>query len=126
LTVRTMLESVSINGRTSSSSYDGPTRRTTLTSAVGRVTTMDYDTLGQLVAIAPPGVQPVQLHYDSHGRKDIITQGTRVTTLGYDTAGFLHSILDPAQHTTLFGYDLAGRPTSETLPDSTVVGTGFD
>lgn len=126
LTLQTLLEQVTVNGRTFQSSYNGPSRRMTLTSAVGRVTTMGYDSLGRVVAIAPPGVQAIQLHYDSRGRNDTITQGTRVTTMAYDASGFLHSILDPAQHTTLFGYDLAGRPTSETLPDTNVIGMGYD
>src|SRR5438067_391794 len=51
----------------------------TMTSAAGRVTTVDYDALGHVVAIGPPGVQSMQLHYDTHGPNDSITQGARVT-----------------------------------------------
>lgn len=126
LSLTSLIESVTVNGRNSSSSYSASTRRMTMTSAAGRVTTMDYDALGHVVAISPPGVQSIQLHYDARGRNDTITQGSRVTTMGYDASGFLHSILDPASHTTLFGYDLAGRPTSETLPDLNVIGMGYD
>ena len=126
LSLTSLIESVTVNGNTSSSSYNASTRRMTMTSPAGRVTTMDYDALGHVVAISPPGVQSMQLHYDAHGRNDTITQGSRVTTLAYDSSGFLHSILDPASHSTVFGYDLAGRPTSETLPDTNLIGMGYD
>jgi len=126
LSLSSLIESVTVNGRTSQSSYNASTRRLTQTSAAGRLTTVDYDALGRVVAIAPPGVQSMLLHYDLRGRNDSITQGTRVTTMSYRSDGFLGSILDPLQHVTSFGYDLAGRPTSQTLPDLSVVSTGYD
>ena len=126
LTLRTLLTQVSVNGRISSSTYDGVAKTITQTTPAGRQTVLSLDSLGRVVQIAAPGVQAMVLHYDSRGRNDTITQGTRVTSLAYDAAGFLHSVLDPAQHTTLFGYDLAGRPTSETLPNQSVIGMGYD
>ncbi|TMD18455.1 MAG: hypothetical protein E6I99_16045, partial [Chloroflexi bacterium] len=126
LSLTSLIESATVNGSTSQSSYNASARRMTLTSAGGRVTTMDYDPLGHVVAIAAPGVQLLQLHYDSRGRNDMITQGTRVTTLTYRADGFLGSVLDALQHSTFFGYDLAGRSTSQTLPDLNVIGTSFD
>ena len=68
----------------------------------------------------------MQLHYDTRGRNDTMTQGARVTTLAYRSDGFLGSILDPLQHTTSFDYDLAGRPTNQTLPDLNVIASGYD
>ena len=126
LTLRTLLTQTSVNGRTSSSTYDGIAKTITQTTAAGRQTVLSLDGLGRVVQISAPGVPPVVLHYDSRGRNDTITQGTRVTTLAYDAAGFLHSVLDPAQHTSLFAYDLAGRPTAETQPDSSVIGMSYD
>ena len=126
LSLTSLIESATVNGRTSQRSYNASTRRMTLTSAAGRVTTVDYDALGHLVSIAPPGVQPLQLHYDARGRNDTLSQGARVTTLTYRSDGFLGSVLDPLQHATSFGYDLAGRPTSQTLPDLSAFGIGYD
>jgi RHS repeat-associated protein len=126
LTLRTLLTQITVNGRTSSSTYDGVAKTITQTTSAGRQTVLSLDSFGRVVQIAAPGVQPVVLHYDSRGRNDTITQGTRVTTLAYDAAGFLHSVLDPAQHTSVFAYDLAGRPKSETLPDASVIGMGYD
>ena len=126
LSLTSMIESLTVNGRTSQSSYNASARRMTLTSAAGRVTTMDYDALGRVVTIAPPGVQPLQFHYDARGRTDTVMHGTRVTTMTYRSDGFLGSILDPLQHTTSFGYDLAGRPTTQALPDLSVIGLGYD
>jgi RHS repeat-associated protein len=126
LSLTSLLESLTVNGRTSQSSYNASTRRMTMTSAAGRVTTMDYDALGHVIAISPPGVQPLQLHYDTRGRNDTITQGSRATTLSYRSDGFLDNIVDPLLHRSSFGYDLAGRPSSQTLPDLTVIGMTYD
>jgi RHS repeat-associated protein len=126
LSLTSLSESMTVNGRTWHTSYSASARRMILTSAAGRVTTIDYDALGRVVAITPPGVQPTQLHYDARGRNDSITDGTWVTTMAYRSDGFLGSILDPLQHTTTFGYDLAGRPISQRFPDLNVVGIGYD
>src|SRR5438132_2621121 len=126
LSLSSLIESVTVGGRTSQSSYNASSRRMTMTSAAGRVTTMDYDALGRLAQISPPGVYPTQLHYDARGRNDSVTQGTRVTALAYLPDGLLDNILDPLLHRTSFGYDPAGRPTSETLPDLTAIGMGYD
>jgi RHS repeat-associated protein len=126
LTLRTLLTQITVNGRTSSSTYDGVAKTITQTTAAGRNTILSLDSSGRVLQIATPGVQSVVLHYDSRGRNDTITQGARVTTLAYDAVGFLHSVLDPAQHLSVFGYDLAGRLKTETLPDTNVIGMTYD
>jgi RHS repeat-associated protein len=126
LSLTSLVESVTINGRTSSSSYNRAAQQTTVTSAVGRVTTTTFDARGRVMQISPPGVTAVQLHYNALGQNDTITQGTRVTTLGYDANGFLRSILDPLSRSTIFGNDPVGRVTSETLPGAQVIGRSYD
>jgi len=126
LSLSSLLESITVNGRTSTSSYSATTRRMTMTSAAGRVTTMDRDVVGRVTQIAAPGVQPILLHYDGRGHNDSIAQGTRVTSMSYRADGFLGSLVDPLQRTTSFGYDLAGRATATTLPDLNVIATGYD
>jgi RHS repeat-associated protein len=126
LSLSSLIESVTVSGHTSQSSYNASSRRMTLTSAAGRVTAIDYDALGRVTQISAPGVYPTQLHYDARGRNDTISQGTRVTALAYRADGFLDNILDPLLQRTSFGYDAAGRPTSQTLPDLSVIGLGYD
>jgi RHS repeat-associated protein len=126
LSLSSLIESVTVSGHTSQSSYNASSRRMTLTSAAGRVTAIDYDALGRVTQISAPGVHPTQLHYDARGRNDTITQGTRVSTLAYRADGFLDNILDPLLQRTSFGYDAAGRPASETLADLSVIGLGYD
>jgi RHS repeat-associated protein len=126
ITLKTLLTQITLNNRTSSSTYDGVAKTITQTTPAGRQTVLSLDSVGRVVQVAAPGVQPVVLHYDSLGRNDTISQGTRVTTLAYDATGFLHSVLDPAQHSTVFAYDLVGRLTSETLPSQSVIGMGYD
>src|SRR5207248_2860352 len=77
LTLQTLVEQVTVNGRTSSSTYNGTARTLTQLSAAGRQTVTTLDALGRVTQIAPPGVQALQLHYDLHGRNDSIMQGAR-------------------------------------------------
>lgn len=127
LSLSLLLESVTVSGHTAQRSYDAFSRRMTLTSAVGRIITIDYDALGRVTQISPPGVYATQLHYDARGRNDTITQGTRVTTMAYRSDGFPDNVLDPVlQRTSFPDYDLAGRALTERLPDLTVIGMGYD
>src|SRR5258708_16202609 len=125
LTLRTLLTQITVNGRTSSSTYDGVAKTITQTTAVGRQTVVSLDSAGRVVQIAASGIQPVVLHYDARGRNDTITQGTRVTTLAYDAAGFLRSRLDPARHSTGFAHYAARRPPSQTLPETHLIGPSY-
>jgi YD repeat-containing protein len=88
---------------------------------------MTLDNLGRVSSISPPGVQPVQFHYDTKGRNDTITQGNRVTTFGFDPTGaFVNSITDPLGHVTALTTDPVGRPTLATQPDATTIGVSYD
>jgi YD repeat-containing protein len=57
--VSVLKDVINVNGRTSTSSFDVPTRTLTMTSPAGRVSQAVFDTLGHLVESRPPGVLPI-------------------------------------------------------------------
>jgi RHS repeat-associated protein len=121
LSLVTLTDAVTINGRTSTSVYDAATRTTTNTSAAGRTSTTEIDAFGRPTLTQTAGLAPVAYSYDDHGRLESRTQGThpdtRTFTLAYDAEGYLSSITDPLGHTMGFDYSLAGRIIGRTFAD---------
>jgi RHS repeat-associated protein len=101
-------------------------RTRTTTTPASRQHTETLDTQGRLSSLAVPGLDTVQLSYDTRGRISQVTQGTRTWTLAYDTAGRLSSVTDPLSRTTSYTYDAAHRLTQQTLPDMRVVQFAYD
>ena len=125
LSVASLVESVSVNGQSFSSSYSRAANTLTSSSPLGRQTVTTVDSLGRISQVQAPGVLPTQLQYDGRGRPQTVTHGSRIYTFGYDSLGNLASLTDPL-HTVTLGYDAANRPTSETLPDAQVVAMSYD
>jgi RHS repeat-associated protein len=126
LSLRKLTRTVTLNGQTSTSVIDVPTRSVTTTSPEGRVTTAGFDASGRVVRVEPgPGVEPVERSYDEHGRLDHVKQGDREVDLGYDALHRLVSI-DGGDGLTRFGYDDADRVVSVTSPDDAVTRYGHD
>jgi RHS repeat-associated protein len=124
--VTVLKDVVSVNGRTSTSSFDVSSRTLTLTSPGGRVSQAVFDPLGHLVEARPPGVLPIHYVYD-RGRPTQITQGTRIWILSYGPDGLVSGATDPLGHTQSFIRDPAGRPTTQTLEDGgSAIGFGYD
>jgi RHS repeat-associated protein len=125
LTLRTLVEQLTVNGKTYRSTYDSVAKTITQVTPAGRQGVVTLDSLGRVSQIQLPGVLPVNIQYDVHGRPQTVTQGSRTYVYGYDTAGRLQSIADPL-HTVSLGYDGANRPISSTLPDLNVISAGYD
>ena len=123
LSVASLVESVSVNGQSFSSSYSRSANTLTSSSPLGRQTVTTVDSLGRVSQVQAPGVLATQLQYDGRGRPQTVTQGSRIYTFGYDSLGNLASL---TLHTVTLGYDAANRPTSETLPDAQVVAMSYD
>jgi RHS repeat-associated protein len=127
LTLSSLLESTTINGRSATAAYTAANNTIAFTSAGSRKATLTLDTLGRVASISPPGgILPIQFHYDALGRTDTITQGTRVTTYGFGPAGYLNSVTDAAGDQTLIVNDAIGRPTQATQPDLTTIAMSYD
>ena len=68
LSVTALTRQVSINGRSSSSTYSATSRSITSTSAGGRVSTAVLDATGRLAQLTASSVLPVSFQYDAAGR----------------------------------------------------------
>jgi YD repeat-containing protein len=130
LSLVTLTDTATLNGRTSTSVYDAATRTTTSTTPEGRTSTETIDALGRPTRFEVPELAPVSLAYDSSGRLETLTEGdgadARTTTLAYDSDGYLAAITDPLGRSKTFGYDAAGRLTREVMTDGNEVLYSYD
>jgi RHS repeat-associated protein len=127
LSVQTITEDTTVNGRTSRAAYDAATRTWTRTSPSGRRSIVTLDASGRVARTEVPGLEPATTAYDARGRPSTITQGSRVQTFSYDAqTGYLSSVTDALSRATSFLRDPVGRVTQQILPDGQQVGSGYD
>ena len=123
----TWTERVSVNtlGRYETT-FNSQTRCLATTTPEGRADSVVVDSVGRPTTAILPGVAPVQIQYDGHGRPWHVTQGSRTWTYWYDSRGRVQTITDPASRSTLFQYDQADQCSVQVLPGGRVVGFGYD
>ena len=126
LSVKTRADQVTVNGRTSTASYDAAARTITTTTAAGRKVVVGLDSTGRPATVQLPGVPQVAFERDLQGQLRTVTQGTRVIGIEYDGAGQPWRITDSLGRVIELSYDGAGRVTSQVLPGSRAVGFGRD
>ncbi|TAN67540.1 MAG: PASTA domain-containing protein, partial [Methylobacter sp.] len=134
LSLTTLTETATTNGKTSSSVFNAATLTFTDTSPAGRTATTTIDTKGRPVKRTIPGLDEVNLSYDARGRLNTTRQGlgtdARITDLAYydsgASQGYLHTVTDALSRTVSYDYDLAGRVTRQTLPDGRAVEFAYD
>jgi YD repeat-containing protein len=126
LSLTSLTETATVNGRTSTRAYDAAARLLTATSAAGRTATANLDALGRPLAAAVAGLLPAQWTYDPRGRLTQASQGDRSTAYGYDAQGYLQSVTDPLGRQATYARDGAGRITQATLPGGRAVQYGYD
>ncbi len=125
LSVASLVDTVTVNGRTYKSSFDAVAKTVTLLTPAGRQTIGSLDSLGRVTQVQSPGVLPISIQYDARGRPQAVTQGSRTYSYAYDGLGRLQAISDPL-HTITFGYDGANRATSSVLSDLTSISATYD
>jgi RHS repeat-associated protein len=125
-TMQTQTETTTVNGRTSTTVFDGATRTFTSTSAAGRTSTSTIDAQGRVTRTQVGALTPVDFTYDAQGRLTHITQGARASAIAYDGAGRPLALTDALARTVQFGYDAADRVITQTLPDTRTIGFGYD
>lgn len=127
LSLESLVDTASINGRTFTSAYQASTRQLTTTSAEGRPSTTTFDVLGRPVSVQVGTLLPVVLAYDGAGRLISRSQGVRTWSFGYDpTRGVMVSSTDPLLQTVGLMSDAVGRVTTQTLPDARTIGIAYD
>ena len=130
LSLSSINDSITLNGRTFTSIFDAATLTSTETSPEGRQSTIRIDNQGRVVEVVAGNLLPLTLDYDPLGRLIRTAQGAgaeeRATSFSYGADGFLASITDAEGRTVSFSRDLAGRLTTQTLPDSRVIAHSYD
>ncbi|MEO0248722.1 MAG: hypothetical protein ABIN58_04095, partial [candidate division WOR-3 bacterium] len=130
LSLISLTDSVTINGRTYFNVYNARNRRYTLTTPEGRQSNKTIDTFGRMLQAQVVGLHPVNYVYDNRGRLITATIGTdpegRTLSFTYGTDGYLDTITDPLGRVTAFRYDAAGRVVRKILPDLNEILFSYD
>jgi RHS repeat-associated protein len=128
--VTSLTDTITINGRKYTRSFDAKTRQITLRTPAGRKAVSTLNERGQVATVEVPGLAPLNLTYDSEGRWTGLTAGTgadaRLVTATYDAEGWIVSVADALKRTVHFEHDSAGRITKRILPDGTAISAKYD
>ncbi len=120
LTVQNQTDTVTINGRTTTTTYIGPPRILNTTNPAGELTSATLDALGRPVRVYRSGFALVVYVYDSRGRLERVTEGegaaARATVMTYDSLGYLDTVTDALLGVTQYNFDDAGRLYQQQLP----------
>ncbi len=130
LAIVSSIETVTLNGRTFTSNYDGASRTYSYSSPEGRTSSLTVDAMGRPEKVTTPGLADVEYTYDL-GRLNTVRQvdgsQQRLTRFTYGANGQVSKITDPLLREQLFqNYDLALRPRSLSLPGSRTIGLTWD
>ena len=130
LSLKSMTESLTINGRRFTSSFDASKKELVQTSPTGRQIIAVFDNHGRLVKGEIPGLLPVNFVYDDKGRISSLRQGTedesRLIRLSYDAEGRLAAATDPLNRASRMEYDRAGRVTKQIFADGREILYAYD
>jgi RHS repeat-associated protein len=123
-------DTLTLNGREWTSTYDGITRIFTRTSPAGRQVTKLIDTRGRIQQLQAGNLLPISISYDANGRLAAITQGSdvdaRPTLFSHNPNGYVETVTDALGFQTHYEYDLAGRATKEIGPAGYEILFGYD
>ncbi|MBI4702425.1 MAG: hypothetical protein HY744_15000 [Deltaproteobacteria bacterium] len=125
LSVTAQTDTLGINGRSFTRSFDRASRTLTLTTPLGRQTGTTLDDAGRPVEVAAGGLLPTSYSYDGQGKLVQTARGERLWSRSYDSLGRLDIVTDPLGRTTQYARDLAGRVVAETRPDGAVVARSY-
>ena len=130
LSLTSQTDTMTRNGRVTTSTYAASTKTITDRSAANRVVTTTLDVQGRVVRQQLDALEPVEITYDPRGRLSSVSHGTggaaRASSFTYNSEGFLETVTDPLSRTVRFTYDPAGRVLTQTLPDLRVIQTTYD
>lgn len=126
LSLLSLIDTVVVNGRVYTSTYDQALKRFTNQTPEGRTSVVRIDSLGRPLEEQLGNLQPVQYAYDAQGRLSRVTQGARVMSFTYDVQGRLLTMTDPVARVDSFFYDAADRLVRQVLPDGNEVGFSYD
>ena len=122
----TLTDSVTVNGRTSTSVYAASGRTITDKSLLGRQSVTTLDAVGRVTEEKVTGLAAVTYTYGSRGFLTSAKQGGRTTSYAYDSSGRVKQVTDPLGRIEQYAYDSVGRITKQTLPDGRFIQYAYD
>ncbi|MEP6731922.1 MAG: RHS repeat-associated core domain-containing protein [bacterium] len=125
-TVQRIMDSVTVNGRLTVTSFDVAARLAVDTHPDGRVDSTRVDSLGNVTRVKSTGLAAMLFTYDSFGRPTSAQVAGRTATTQYGLDGLMSATIDPLNRRTAYQRDLMGRVTGLLRPDSQLVQSVFD
>jgi RHS repeat-associated protein len=129
-TLVSQVDTTTLNGKASTSTYSAAGKTITNVSPMGRQTVTTLDAQGRVVKVQAGNLAPTAYAYDARGRLSSVTVGTgataRVTNFGYDDLDRLSTVTDPQSRVQSYTYDDANRVVGQTFADGSEVGFSYD
>ena len=130
LSLTSLADTLTVNGRVFKFVFDATTRTVTSTSAAGRQSTLVIDPQSRLTHAQVAELAPVTIAYAPCGCLASFTLGVgvdaRAVTITYNAQGYVDTVTDPLGRSTRFAYDAAGHVTQRNLPDGRALGYTYD
>lgn len=129
LSLVSMTDTVTRNGKTETQVYDAATRTFTTTTAGGRSIVTTLDAVGRRVLRhVDPGLggEPILWSYDAQGRLDELSHGAQSWTWTYDAKNRPTARVDALGGSLGATFDLADRRTAVSLPSGKSYGLQRD
>ncbi len=115
------------NGQKLTYSYDKNSRVKTMTDALNRLTTYQYDSAGRKIKEIRPDNKFITFNYDHYGYLSSVTDpGGKITTYKNNSFGEKISVNSPDSGVTNYTYDIAGQLTNVARNDGTSVSITYD
>lgn len=121
-----IIDTATVDGRTTTTTYDKEERTDTTVSPMGRTATVEYDEDDRPVRLTSAGREDVEIHYDARGRVSSVTQGDAENSVTYGADGRVATSTDAEGGTTGTVRDAVGQPTAVTGPDGETTGFDYD
>ncbi|HET8937490.1 MAG TPA: hypothetical protein VFN67_28800 [Polyangiales bacterium] len=133
LSLTTLTETTTDNGRVSTRAFTKSNRTWTGTSPASRVATIQLDGQGRVIKSSTTGTLPIEMDYDSSGRLTRVDQPLsssvteRFSNFAYDaSSGYLDSQTNALTHVTSYENDAVGRVEHVLRADGSDTGFGYD
>ncbi len=130
LSVVSITDTLSFNGKTFTTVYDGATGSFTSTSPEGRTSTRQIDTKGRTTARQTEDLAATTYSYNARGQLTLAERGigteSRSNHYGYDTSGRISTTADAENRSLSFQYDAANRVIDLELPGSLFLTYAYD
>ena len=109
LSIESLTETVTVNGRTFDRTFDAATNEYTITTPEGRSTVLTLDDDADVAELSADGVDPVSIERNGDGRISERNQAGTVFNFEYDANGYLEAAEDETGHRIEFDRDVLGR-----------------